>query len=197
VSAAGQWSNDDYDPYDDIGAMVNLLWTRGYNVTRIITRRPVLSILAKNRQMKLRAGFLSVDSAHELTAAPGYVQQQVLNNIFAKDGMPPFESYDLQYRVQGTNAATSSQWFIPGNTIVMVCQTGRDETLDIGDTLMPVQDTLGYVAVGRPVGEADPGKVLRLFPKEDKPPRIHGEGWMSTIPIITEPEAIAVISNIS
>lgn len=192
ANALGTWSNNTYDPFADITAMVNLLNSKGYTVNRIITRRPVISILSQNAIMRSRIGLTTLSPGVLAGVAPGFVDRAALNNILGRDGLPPIEEYNLQYRT-----STGTQYFLPGNTMVFVCQTGRDVTLDLGDALQPIQHTLGYHAVGRATGEQEPGRVVRLFPYEDKPPRIDGQGWQTTMPVITEPEAIAVISNIS
>lgn len=194
VNAATQWSDDAVDPMNDIGAIVDLLYTKGYTVTRIITNRPVISILNKNAKMRSRAGLNVINATTGLlNTAPGRIDHARLNAIFAADNLPPIEEYNALYRTSTGTAA-----YIPGNTMVFACATGRDEALllDNSDTYKEITDTLGYLAVGRAVGESSPGRVLRLFPEVDKPPRIDGQSWQTTIPVITEPEAFAVIKNI-
>ena len=76
--------------------------------------------------------------------------------------------------------------------------TGQDESIDLGDTnSLMVANTLGYTALGRAAGQAMPGRVLRMEAFENKPPRIEAEGWQTSLPVITNPEAIAVITSIS
>lgn len=193
VNAAGTWSSNLYDPYADIAAMVNLLTSKGYTVNRIITRRAVISILMGNSNIAQRLGIT--------TLAPGVlagVKSPVLditglNNIFQRDGLPPIEEYNLQY-----NTSAGAQYFLPGNTMVFLCTTGRDETIFLGnDTLRTVQNTFGYLAVGLATAQNEPGRIVNLFHEERRPPRIEGEGYQATCPVITEPEAIGVIKNIS
>lgn len=192
VNAAGTWSDNNYDPYADITAMVNLLSGKGYTVSRIITRRPVISILSQNAFMRQRMGITTLSPGVLAGVRPGFLDLASINNILQRDGLPPIEEYNLQYRTQ-----TGSAYFLTGNAMVFVCTTGRDETLDLGDSVKQVTDTLGYTAVGRPVGESAPGRVIKLFPYEDKPPRIEGQAWQTTLPVITEAEALGVIKSIS
>jgi hypothetical protein len=56
---------------------------------------------------------------------------------------------------------------------------------------------LGYTAIGRGAGQASNGRVIRAEAFDNKPPRIEAEGWQTALPVITEPEALAVISSIS
>ena len=192
VSAAGTWSNNDYDPYADIVAMVNLLDSKGFTVTRMITRRPVISILSGNAFMRQRVGLTTLSPGVLAGLSPGFTDVASINGILGRDGLPPFEEYNLQYRT----LATSSP-FLPGNSILFACQTGRDESLDFGDQIRLMPDTLGYEAVGVPTGEPNPGRVIKLFNYEDRPPRIEGQAWQTTLPVITEPEAFGVILNIT
>lgn len=192
VNAGGTWSNNSYDPYSDILAIVALLEGKGYKVSRIITRRSVLSILQLNAKMRERGGITTINVSNQLAAAPGRLDLSTINAILGKDGLPPIELYDLQYRTQ-----TGTSYFLPAGTMVFVCTTGRDENLDLGDSVKQVTDTLGYHAIGLPTGYSEPGRVAELFPKRDRPPRIDSQGWQASIPVITEAEAVAVISSIS
>ena len=79
----------------------------------------------------------------------------------------------------------------------MLATTGRDATLDLGDSEQLLTDTLGYTAIGRAAGQAQPGRVVRMEAFDNKPPRIEGEAWQTSLPVITEPEAIGVIAAIS
>jgi hypothetical protein len=192
AAAGGTWSNDSYDPFADIMAMMDLLASKGYTVNRIIVPRPVVSILAGNDKVKARTGIVTV-SGGALTAAPGRASLEAINVALSRDGLPPMEQYDLQYRTQ-----TGSGYFLPRNVFVMVATTGRDETLDLGNNEdLTLTNTLGYTAVGRAAGQATPGRVIRIEAKEDKPPRIEGEAWQTSLPVVTEPEAIAVITGIA
>jgi len=192
ANAGGTWSNNNYDPFADIFAMKNLLASKGYTVARIITRQPVVSILSSNAIVKQRCGLTTFTNAGSLQTAAGAASLLAINTALQRDDLPPIETYNLQYRT-----STGSSFFLPGNTMVFVCTTGRDETLDLGDSVRVVTDTLGYQAIGRGVGESAPGRVVKLFPHDNKPPRIEGEGWQTSAPVITEPEALAVIKNIS
>ena len=59
-----------------------------------------------------------------------------------------------------------------------------------------VENTIGYVGVGRAVGQRAPGRVVRVEAFNNKPPRIEAEGWQTTLPVIADPESIAVIKGI-
>lgn len=183
-NAGGQWSDDAYDPFDDILAKKDLLESKGYRVTRIISGTPVRTLLARNA--KVRQAVLG------RTDAAGNVSIERLNEYFQSQELPAPEVYNLQYRTQNGTAH-----FLSRNSFVMISATGADETLDIGDNQRIVSDVLGYTAIGRATGQADPGRVIRMEYFENKPPRIEGEGWQESLPVITEPEAIGVIGAIS
>ena len=151
--------------------------------------RKVTGILTNNDKMAARANKVKILSTTELfnraTAAD-------LSNFFGEDGLPAIQTYDLLYRTQ-----VGSGRFMADNCLVFVCASGRDETVDWGDGQRFIPDTLGYTAIGRAVGQQSPGRVLQVEPKRNKPPRLELEAWQTSLPVITEPEAIAVIRNIS
>ena len=191
AAAAGTWSSDAYDPYADITGMVDLLADKGYTVGRIITSRTVVSILARNAKIQQRAAPVRVLSSTDVF---GRVGIQEINGAFQADGLPPIETYDLLYRDQ-----VSSGRFLASDVMVFIANTGVDPTWDLGDAARFIPDVgvLGYTAIGRAVGQAAPGRVIRAETRTDKPPRIEAEGWQTSLPVITEPEAIAVVTGIS
>lgn len=194
VNAAAAWSNDATDPFEDIFGLADFMANKGFEINRIITSRKVVSILAQNAIVRQRTSRLQIDTGGQLSASPGRSTMPAINTALQADGLPAIETYDLQYRTQ-----SGSVRFIPDDVMVMIATTGRDQTIVRPDSEepIPMQDTLGYYAIGRAAGQATPGRVVRLEPKMDKPPRILGEAWMTSLPVILEPEAIAVIKNIS
>lgn len=193
ASPAG-WFDPTHDPFDDIYLQANLLKTKGFTVNRIITSTRILAILQKNPKVATRANKVTVvagaPSGAQFSVASGRVSRDSINAMLAEDGLPGLEVYDL-------NARTSNGVvrFLRDTAFVMVATTGRDTEIDLGDAQpLIVQNTLGYQGVGRAAGQADPGVVVQATPKTDKPPRIEGEGWATTLPVILNPEAIAVIN---
>lgn len=192
VAQSAAWSTDSTDIFADIHTQADLLASKGYTVNRIITSRTVLAIMAGNNTVKTRVGVSVVNASGQITAAAGRATQDAINGALQADGLPPIELYDLQYRTQA-----GTGYFLPRTVFVLVATTGQDEEVDQGDNQQLVMDTLGYMAVGRAVGQSGPGRVIQANAKTDKPPRIEAEGWQTSLPVITEPEAIAVINSIS
>jgi hypothetical protein len=193
AAAGGTWSSDAYDPFTDILAMADLLASKGYTVGRIITSRPIVSILSGNDKVKARTGVATINASGQITATAGRASLDAINAALSRDDLPPIETYNLQYRTQ-----TGTGYFLKRDVFLMVATTGRDETLDMGDgEPLVVNDTLGYSAIGRAAGQAAPGRVLRAEAKQDKPPRIEAEAWQTSLPVVTEPEAITVIHTIT
>jgi hypothetical protein len=192
VSAGGTWTNNSYDPWADIIAGAEFLAAKGYTVSRIITGQSVVTKMANNTQVKLRAGRVSV-SASVVSGIPGRATLEDLNNLLEQDSLPPIETYNLQYRTQ-----TGSGYFLPRDVLMLVATTGRDQMIDRAD-VEPVilQNTLGYTGIGRPAGQASPGAKVVLTPFSNKPPRIEGEAWQTSLPVQTDPEAVFVISGIA
>jgi hypothetical protein len=205
VNAGGTWSSNSYDPWPDIIAQAEFMRSKGYTIGRMIVPSQVLTILVNNQLMRQRAGYISVVSGI-VTGLAGRLTREDLNSLAERDSLPPFELYDQQYFTQNAGATSvtslgytlTGNWFLKRNVMVMLARTGRDEEIDRGD-LEPVvrQDTLGYVGVGRPAGQSTAGMVVEVEAKRGKPPRIEGQAWQTSLPVITEPEAICVIKNIA
>lgn len=192
VNAGGVWSNNSYDPYPDVIDMAEFLWGLGFTINRILARRTVTSKLTLNAFIRTRVGRISLASG-TVTGLAGRASLADINEMFSSDDLPPIERYDLQYRTQ-----TGSAYYLDSASMLFVCTTGRDETVDMGDSaplIMP--NTLGYVGVGTPAGQPNPGRVVNMAVKTDHPPRIEGEGVQVSFPVFTEPEAVGVIKNIS
>jgi hypothetical protein len=194
VNAAGMWTDDTYDPYEsDILPMANLLRSKGYEINRIITSNTVIAMMAGNAKIQARTGSLVAQVGGAISVMRASADREAIGRMFQRDGLPAPETYDLQYGVQG-----GTGFFLPRNVFVMVCTTGRDERIDLGlDTPLVRQDTLGYVGVGRAAGQPRPGRVVQVEPFFNKPPRVEGEGWQTSLAVITEPEAVGVIKAIS
>lgn len=193
AAAGGTWSNNSYDPFEDIFGQAELLASKGYTVNRIVCGRPVFSKLSLNANVRARCGIVTVSTSGQIKGAAGRATLAQVNAALESDGLPPIELYDLQYRTQ-----TGSGYFLARDVMLLAATTGRDETIDLADDEpVMLENTLGYTAVGRPAGQARPGRRIRSEAFESKPPRIEAEGWQTSLPVITEPEALAVINSIS
>lgn len=205
INAGGTWSSNTYDPMADIIAVKNFLAAKGYRLARIVSSTPVVSILSNNLLLRQRAGYVSIASGTVVGLSSGLSIDDI-NKLFSRDGIPPIEVYDAQYFTQNAGATTfttqgvtfTGNWYLKRDVMVFFAATGRDEEIDRGD-LEPLvkSDTLGYVGVGRPAGQTDAGMVVEVEAKKGKPPRVEGQAWQTSLPVIAEPEAVCVIKNIA
>jgi len=192
AAAGGAWSLDTYDPMNDIFAMADLLANKGYPVVRIIASRNVVSILGGNDKIKTRTSRITVAPGGVIGAVTGRATAAEINGIMQADGLPPIEQYDLTYQTM-----TSNGRFLANNVMVFLGQTGEATTIDLGDSLEPLDNVMGYMAIGTAAGQDNPGRVVETEAFTRKPPRVEAEGWQTALPVITQPESIAVISGIS
>lgn len=193
VNASLVWSNDANDPMDQIMAQADFMAGKGFNVSRIIVPRPVMSILAGNAKIQARNGSTVINLGGTLTVANQRTTIQALGGIFNSQDLPAPEMYDLQFRTQ-----TGSKHFLARNVMVMIAETGRDVTIERGDDEeILLGNTIGYDGIGRAAGQSSPGRVILVQSFKNKPPRIEGEAWQTELPVIVEPEAISVIGAIS
>jgi hypothetical protein len=194
VAAGGTWSDDAYDPWPDIVAAADLLTSKGYTVNRIVCPLAVRRILEGNTKIANRFASRTAVVISGLPTDMNLNRMNVdaLSAGFQRNELPSPETYDRRYR-DGTGLHT----FLPSGTMVFFATTGRDVTVPIltGDRFLP--DTSGYFAIGRAAGQASPGRVVRVTPYGNKPPRLEAEGWQTTLPVITEPESMVVITGIS
>lgn len=194
ANAGGTWSSDLYDPMDDLFAMADLLIGKGYTPTRIITSTPVLRIFQRNAKIIQQAGlpFGAIVPAGATVNGPRMADAGAVNALMQRHDLPPWEVYDRRYR-----DGTGLHRFIGDDNLVMLSTTGRDETIPIVDGQAYLPNTAGYFAIGRAAGQSSPGRVIRVTPFFNKPPRLEGECWQTGLPVFTEPESIGVIRSIA
>ena len=195
AAAGGTWSNDSYDPMTDIYAMASLLASKGYVVDSMYSSRNVAGILGGNSLIATRSNSrLTVSPTGQLGSIAGRSTLAQLNALFSEDGLPPVQLYDLTYQT-----STSTGRFLPNNVFVLIGRTGQGEDVVIpgADDLEPLDNVLGYMAIGTAAGQDNPGRVVEVEAFSRKPPRVEFEGWQTALPIITQPEAIAVITGIA
>jgi hypothetical protein len=191
VSAAGDWTDDNYDPMDDIVAMVDFAISKGATIDRIITSRSVISVLRKNEKIRERMGLLSIMGG-TVTGLKSIATLTMINDLFASEGLPIIEEYNNSYET-----STGNDWYLKRDVMVMVCVTGRDFSIQLSDAEpLILQNTLGYMAIGRAAGQPTSGRVTEVAGFSNKPPRIEAEGWQASFPVVLDPESIFVIKDI-
>jgi hypothetical protein len=189
--AAGNWTDDTIDPWDDIFKMMSAFALRGVTIRRILTSLNVTQIMARNAKVRARAGHIAVVGG-QVTNVQGFATLAQMNAALQQDGLPAFETYDLQYRTQ-----TGSKYFLKRDVMVFIGSSDNEESLDLGDgQFETIEGTLGYLAVGRGVGQASPGRYIRVEAKDDKPPRIDAQAWQTSLPVVTDPELVGVLTGI-
>lgn len=191
-NATGTWSSNSFDPFTDISTAADLLASKGYTVNRIIAPRPVVTILSNNQKVQARVGLPVVNVGGTIAVSQARADVAAINGALQRDGLPAIEEYNLQYRT-----STGSGYFLARNVFVLVATTGQDQALDFGDQERLLENTLGYTAIGRAAGQPAPGRVIQVESFSNKPPRIEGEAWQTSLPVVLEPEAIAVIGAIA
>lgn len=188
--AGGAWSNAAYDPYADITAKVDLLYDKGYMANRIITSRKVATMMARNPNIARRAGSVRVLSETDIV---GRANLEDVNQMLMADGIPVIEVYEGRYDdLAGTHR------YIRDGVMVILSTTGNDEVIAFpnGEPRI-MQNTIGYCALGTPAGYSTSGRQLYTEARKDKPPRIEGQAWQSSLPVIIEPESMTVITGIA
>jgi hypothetical protein len=192
TSVGGTWSDNAYDPFPDIVGMIQFLNDKGFIVRRVIASTTVRSILLGNTKVNQRAGVVSIMSG-SVVGLNALLSVDGLADLFRRNGIPPIETYDTQYRTQN-----GAGYYLPRDVMVFVCSTGRsEENIPVDERdIVTLENTIGYIGVGRAAGQSESGRALFLRAHEDKPPRIEGQAWQTSGPIVYEPEAFAVLTDI-
>lgn len=193
AAAGGNWSDNTYDPFTDIAARVQAMSNRGIQPARFIMGRQAANKLLNNTLVRTRVGRAVMSPTGQVKGTIGAATLDEVNRALQADGIPPIELYDLMYQTE-----LGSKFFLARDVAVLVGASGVDERIDLGGgQFETVENTIGYVGVGIATGQATPGRFVRMEHKENKPPRIEAEGWQTALPVITQPEAFAVISAIA
>jgi hypothetical protein len=192
VAAGGSFADPAVDPILMIQERVTFLANKGYTVRRIFAGTPVINGIITNEKVMTRGARVTFTESGAQVGISGLVDLAGVNTMLGRDGIPPIERHDQQY-----NTSTGSKFFLDRATMLFVCTTGRTESLDLGDgTIEPIEDVLGYTAIGRAAGQSNAGRVIWTDSFEDKPPRIDAQGWQTSAPVILEPEAVATLHTI-
>lgn len=192
LTATDAWTDNTVDPFKIIFDLAQSMTDHGITPGRIIMGRSAFTKLSRNAIARADVGRITITPAQQLKGVAGRATLEQVNAYLAEDKLPAIELYDLQYRTQ-----TGAGFFLDRDAMVMVGSTGRDETIDLGDgQFETIEDTLGYAGVGLGTGQGSPGRVIKVYPKDNLPPRVDGEAWQASLPIITEPEAVGSITGI-
>ena len=193
VINAANWADPNVDPMDDFQKIATAFGARGVTVARVIMGLPAITLLMNNAKIRARIGPVVIANGGNLVQENGVIDQSQLNALFTRNNLPVPEQYNLQYRTQ-----TGSNFFLRRDAVVVIGQSDSEERIDLGEGQFEiVPGTLGYLAVGRGVGRPTPGRYIRSEAFDNKPPRITAEGWQTSLPVITEPDLVAVLKGLN
>lgn len=170
-----------YDPIvEAFLPMKQTLADAGLMIRAIITSTRIAGVLSSNQKMIDRG-----NGPNSATLAIANTNQLLIAN-----GFPALTTYDLRYRTQLSTAP-----FLDPSKIVFVCETARDQDLDLGDEgIQVVPNTLGYYGVGISVGQSEPGRVVTTEFRQKKPVGVYAECYQEGFPVVLEPDAIGCIT---
>jgi len=194
VAASLDWTNDANDPMVDILSMQAQLRDKGYILENIITSNSVMNTLRQNEQVARRAGAVvgQADNAVQIQN----IDNEDVQDVFDANNLPTPQTYDLNYYDEAGNANR----FMSEDVMVFTCRTGRETEVRLSSdptTRRILRETLGYTGIGIPAGQSEPGRTINMEHKTDKPPRIEADGWQTSLPVLTNPEAVGVINSIT
>lgn len=180
------------DPFTDILAGVDFLAGKGKTVRRIITSRPVASILTQNAKIMARTGITVVNSTGNISVSPARATADGLSSAFNREGLPTPETYDLMW-----TKGASSGYFLSRNVIVLIAGTENNATVERNGSVFNLEGTLGYTAIGRVAGFSNPGRQIRVNYIDELPPRVEGSAKQTSFPVLQDRDAVYVIGGIT
>lgn len=205
-SPAGWYNLTGYDPFSDIvGIRDSLITNEGISISRIITTQKMYSLLNRNQIVQQYGGVIT----RHTNDAPfvggvnmqGMMQNNAILGALAHHGLPStpgedFFLYDGRYDVESQDKSKSTERFIPDNVLIMLGTTARSAEIELGDDIepLPLYNTLGYTALGRPLGTSRSGVKTGVFTNDRHPPSIDFEGNQTSLPVIQDADRIVVIT---
>lgn len=182
------------DPFEIVFEGIRILKKKGFGtIEAIVSTCDPIAAMMKNEQVKGRFGGIRVDTSNNSVTPVnrGVVGKSLLNQTMRDEGYPGFTEYN-----EGYNTEEEFFSYLPNHTVTIIASTERmEETIvpDGKDLLIP--STLGYYGVGTCQGQTEPGDVVKIFPKEDKPVRVEAQGEGVGFPVPLETKAIVNIFN--
>lgn len=194
------WHDPDYDIIADIIAMIEMLARKGLTVSRMMTSSKLMRVMLTNKKSReYMNSIVAVPTADgtgiRATSTARQLNRTAFEDILRENTNTLFSSFEINDQVYHTRNGTKR--YFPADALMFVCSTGRTEEYapeGEDDEVLIVPDTLGYFGVGTAAGQDSPGRVITLEAiTKKKPPRVENEAWQTSGPVVTEPEAIAVI----
>lgn len=191
TAAPAGWYSPTFDPMKEtIIPLKIMLEGLGYNVSRIITSTTIRDgVLASNEQMMKRSGGTTVINSNGQVETIDRNLSDVGRRFLANE-LPAPETYNLRYKSQ-----SGTHRFLGEDKFVMLCQTGRDMEIDLGDDgIQVMENVFGYYGVGVSDGQSTSGAVITTKYSDVKPVGVYAEGYEEGFPVLLEPEAMVVVT---
>jgi hypothetical protein len=190
--AVSGWANPATDILGALKSRRLFLEGKGYTVTKIITTKQVMNdyIIPNNAIQSYGLVTIQAPTGTGVTLRNTSEMQAVLNAFAAYD-LPQPTLYEHGYSDQLGGYTRFLQ-----NRLIMVCETGRSQEVDLGNTAAApiiLPNTLGYYGIGRATGQKRPGVATKVEAFTGKDARVEMTGWMTGFPVLQDPEAFAVL----
>lgn len=171
-----------------------LLESKGFTVTRVISTKQVFNdfLIPNTAIQSFGIDTIQVPGTSTVVSRQqGLSETQKVVKALAAYDIPQPEFYEHGYSDQDNGYTRFVQ-----NKIIMVCETGRNQDVDLGNNANPiiVPNTLGYTGIGIATGQLAPGVATKVEAFDGKDARIEASGWQTSFPVLQDPEAFVVIT---
>ena len=192
-AANGLWSDDAYNPFEDLTTGYQILEEAGHPLRAMFCRGKIWAYLQKNATVSSKVGTLIVNDLNQLETRNSLVERSKIQLYLQSEGFPPFTVYNLDYYTP-----TGKGYFLPDDLVVMIGSTPKQYELtnEADGAELLLYDTLGYFEVGTAQAQDEAKDVLHAYYHEKKPASIEVEAYGTGVTNIQENEAIVVINEI-
>lgn len=208
VASPQGWYLSSYDPLEDIDRGVQTLEDLGYAVSGMYCTGKLTGVLKRNGEMAKRNSSVIVNASGQITSMSARMTDAQLRSIMQDEEMPAITRYNAGWETPNgfkrfldlspnndrdyfvILGRTQRQWDMATNYAGRVDATASSA---YSDGSIQLDNTLGYYAIGRNVGQSRSGRTVLTEPQTRKPVGLYGESYQTGLPVITEPQAIYVI----
>lgn len=182
------------DPIETvIEPAIAILRDSGYECESIVCRDRPKRALANNPNTKENASSLTVTTSLQLAYNRIQNPDTYLDPFMSNADLPPIVTYDGYYYTQ-----SGQKHFLEDTELIFFGRTPRIYPLSDPEQGRLLQfNNLGYYGIGTCQNRSSPGDVIKIkIIDDDKPDKIEVIADSTSSPIIQDPEAIVVVSNV-
>jgi hypothetical protein len=200
ASPAGWYKQDgSYDPITDFRTVKKLAADKGYDLQGIYSNYIAFAAFMDNASIKTRFNNAVILQNSQISSLSSNVDETAIQGLLARQGLPGWKQYNkgYNYRDASRNIQRTGYLDRPGyDPVIITCKTKQSLQIDIPLSLGKVNlaNTLGYMGVGRVLGQTRIGRFMNAVVAADRyPESLYAEAFEMCLPVLTAPDAFFVL----